>query len=91
MLAVPDNLIHPVLYNDPLQQDPSFNFNPIYLHIKNRIQSPHLPFINQQSPLPADHPPFSPFNNFNTPTHIPQHLVETPFHILNAANNHSLD
>lgn len=51
MVAVGDNLIHPVVYNDALQQDGSFNFKPMYLHIKNDIQSPDLAFINQESPL----------------------------------------
>ena len=86
-----DNLIHPVVYNDALQQDGSFNFKPMYSHIKNDIQSPDLAFINQESPLGGDNRPFSGFKNFNTPSQIAQDVVETGFDMVNGANNHSLD
>ena len=54
VVAVGDNLIHPVVYNDALQQDGSFDFKQMYSHIKNDIQSPDLAFINQESPLGGD-------------------------------------
>ena len=91
VVAVGDNLIHPVVYNDALQKDGSFNFKPMYSHIKNDIQSPDLAFINQESPLGGDDRPFSGFKNFNTPSQIAQDVVETGFDMVNGANNHSLD
>lgn len=91
VVAVGDNLIHPVVYNDALQQDGSFNFKPMYSHIKNDIQSPDLAFINQESPIGGDNRPFSGFKNFNTPSQIAQDVVETGFDMVNGANNHSLD
>lgn len=91
VVAVGDNLIHPVVYNDALQQDGSFNFKPMYLHIKNDIQSPDLAFINQESPLGGDDRPFSGFKRFNTPSQVAGDIVETGFDVINGANNHSLD
>lgn len=91
VVAVGDNLIHPVVYNDALQQNGSFNFKPMYAHIKHDIQEPDLALINQESPLGGDNRPFSGFKNFNTPSQIAQDVVSTGFDMVNGANNHALD
>lgn len=91
VVAVGDNLIHPVVYNDAMQQDGTFNFKPMYSHIKKDIQAPDLAFINQESPLGGDDRPFSGFKHFNTPSQIAQDVVATGFDMVNGANNHALD
>ena len=44
VVAVGDNLIHPVVYNDALQQDGSFNFKPMYYILRTTYnhQTLHL-------------------------------------------------
>ncbi|SUM58989.1 putative polyglutamic acid capsule biosynthesis protein [Staphylococcus petrasii] len=91
VVAVGDNLIHPVVYNDAQRQDGSFDFTPMYQHIKKDIQQPDLAFVNQESPLGGDDRPFSGFKQFNTPSRIAHDVVNTGFDIVNAANNHVLD
>ncbi|MBI5972984.1 CapA family protein [Staphylococcus caledonicus] len=91
VVAVGDNLIHPVVFNDALQQDGSYNFAPMYRHVKDDIQEPDLAFVNQESPLGGDDRPFSGFKQFNTPSRVAQDIVDTGFDVINGANNHALD
>ncbi|MGW9856989.1 poly-gamma-glutamate capsule biosynthesis protein CapA/YwtB (metallophosphatase superfamily) [Staphylococcus hominis] len=91
VVAVGDNLIHPVVYNDAQRSDGSFNFKPMYSNIKNDITTPDLAFVNQESPLGGDDIPFSGFKQFNTPSQVASDIVATGFDMINGANNHSLD
>ena len=91
VVAVGDNLIHPVVYHDAQHSDGTFNFKPMYSNIKKDIASPDLAFVNQESPLGGDDIPFSGFKRFNTPSQVAGDIVATGFDVINGANNHSLD
>ena len=51
VVAVGDNLIHPVVYHDAQYSDGTYNFKPMYSNIKKDIARPDLAFVNQESPL----------------------------------------
>ena len=91
VVAVGDNLIHPVVYHDAQHSDGTFNFKPMYSNIKKDIASPDLAFVNQESPLGGDDIPYSGFKRFNTPSQVASDIVATGFDVINGANNHSLD
>ena len=91
MVAVGDNLIHPVVYKDAQITGNSFDFKPMYQPVKKDIQNADISFVNQESPLGGDDRPYSGFKNFNTPSSIAQDLVDTGFNFVNGANNHALD
>ncbi|NWK83422.1 CapA family protein [Staphylococcus sp. GSSP0090] len=89
--AVGDNLIHPVVYQDALQNNGQFNFKPMYDHLKEDIQSADISYINQESPIGGDERGLSGFKQFNTPEAIAPNLVDIGFNVVNGSNNHALD
>ena len=91
VVAVGDNLIHPVVYKDAQITGNSFDFKPMYQPVRKDIQNADISFVNQESPLGGDDRPYSGFKNFNTPSSIAQDLVDTGFNFINGANNHALD
>ena len=91
VVAVGDNLIHPVVYHDAQYSDGTYNFKPMYSNIKKDIARPDLAFVNQESPLGGDDIPYSGFKRFNTPSQVASDIVATGFDVINGANNHSLD
>ena len=88
VVAVGDNLIHPVVYHDAQHSDGTYNFKPMYSNIKKDIARPDLAFVNQESPLGGDDIPFSGFKRFNTPSQVAGDIVATGFDVINGANNH---
>jgi len=89
--AVGDNLIHPVVYQDALQVDGSFDFKPMYQLIEKDLKSADISYINQESPIGGDDKPFSGFKRFNTPSDIADDVVDMGFNLINGSNNHALD
>ena len=76
VVAVGDNLIHPVVYHDAQHSDGTFNFKPMYSNIRKDIARPDLAFVNQESPLGGDDIPFSGFKRFNTPSQVAVTLLQ---------------
>ena len=91
VVAVGDNLIHPVVYNDARQQDGTFDFSQMYQPVEQYIQSADIAYMNQESPMGGDDKAFSGFKRFNTPSQLAQNVVESGFNLINGANNHALD
>lgn len=90
-VAVGDNLIHPVVYNDARLKNGDFDFKPMYKPIASYVQSADIAYINQESPLGGDNKPYHGFKRFNTPSSISSDLLDTGFNMINNSNNHSLD
>ncbi|MBF7019586.1 CapA family protein [Staphylococcus sp. 18_1_E_LY] len=91
VVAVGDNLIHPVVYNDAKVGKNTFDFKPMYSHIKPYIHNSDVAYINQESPLGGDDIPYSGFKRFNTPSSISKDVIDTGFNLINGSNNHALD
>ena len=60
MVAVGDNLIHPVVYKDAQTTGNSFDFKPMYQPVKRHSKA-DIAFVNQESPLGGDDRPYSGF------------------------------
>ena len=91
VVAVGDNLIHPVVYNDAKVGSNKYDFKPMYKHVKSNIQQADFAYVNQESPIGGDDKPYSGFKQFNTPSDVTKAIVDSGFNIINGANNHSLD
>ena len=91
VVAVGDNLIHPVVYNDAKVGSNKYDFKPMYKHVKSNIQKADFAYVNQESPIGGDDKPYSGFKQFNTPSDVTKAIVDSGFNIINGANNHSLD
>lgn len=89
--AVGDNLIHPAVYHDASVNNGSFDFKPMYSHLKKDIEASDIAYINQESPIGGDSKGLSGFKRFNTPEAIAKDLSDSGFNLVNGANNHALD
>lgn len=90
-IAVGDNLIHPVVYQDAHTHGQSYNFQKMYEPLLPYIKNKDIAYINQESPIGGDTRPYSGFKRFNTPSSIARDVVATGFNLINGSNNHSLD
>ncbi|KAB2177141.1 CapA family protein [Staphylococcus epidermidis] len=90
-VAVGDNLIHPVVYNDAKTRHNDYDFSPMYKNVKPYIKKFDIAYINQESPIGGDDIPYSGFKRFNTPSDLSKYLVESGFNLINGSNNHALD
>ena len=90
-VAVGDNLIHPVVYNDAKTHHNDYDFSPMYKNVKPYIKKFDIAYINQESPMGGDDIPYSGFKRFNTPSDLSKYLVESGFNLINGSNNHALD
>lgn len=89
--AVGDNLIHPAIYENAMQEDGTFDFKPMYKPLKQEIKNFDIAYINQESPIGGDEKGLSGFKQFNTPQAIAGDLVDIGFNVVNGSNNHALD
>ena len=51
VVAVGDNLIHPVVYNDAKVGSNKYDFKPMYKHVKSNIQQADFAYVNQNHRL----------------------------------------
>lgn len=91
VVAVGDNLIHPVVYQNAQDKKGNYNFKPMYKHVRSDIQKADVAYINQESPMGGDNKPLSGFKQFNSPSEVARDVIHTGFNLINGANNHSLD
>lgn len=92
LLAVGDNLIHDVIYEQAQRRarGGGYDFLPVYERVKGELAAADIAFINQESPLAKSFPPAS-FPLFNTPVQMADDLQTLGFDVVNIANNHMLD
>lgn len=92
MIAVGDNLIHAGIYRNACDPETgSYDFSPLYAHVRERIQRYDLAAVNQESIFIGDRSRYSDFPNFGSPEEVGTALAEAGFHIVTGANNHCLD
>lgn len=92
LLAVGDNLIHDVLYNQALRRTggSGYDFLPVYTAVQEQIMQADIAFINQETMM-AKSQPLSNYPAFNSPAELAPQLGELGFDVVNLANNHMLD
>ena len=92
LLAVGDNLIHAGIYRNAFDPETgSYDFSPLYAHVRERIQEYDLAAVNQETIFIEDRSRYSDFPNFASPVEVGSALAGAGFQIVTAANNHSLD
>ena len=94
VMAVGDNLIHNVIYNQAKQRGTAeleYDFSYVYENVKPIIQKADVAFINQETVLAGKYFEPSNFPRFCTPTEMGDCLLDVGFNVFNHANNHMLD
>lgn len=95
-VGVGDNLIHEMIYQQAdkaagTMNDGTYDFTPMYQHVKDDIQQADLAYIDQESILGGDELGISGYPTFNTPAQVAKDVAATGFDLINTANNHCLD
>ncbi len=104
--ACPDNLLHPSLYYDAIENaakkngiqadysdlhNATYDFFPFYEQIKDDIKNADIAYINQESMIGGTHREIQAFPLFNSPSAMGNTLAELGFDVVNIAHNHMLD
>lgn len=92
ILAVGDNLIHGVIYNQAHARSATggYDFTYAYKNIASTVASADISIINQETIIDPEKAP-STYPCFNSPTELGDEMVKIGFDVFNIANNHSLD
>ena len=92
ILAVGDNLIHGVIYNQAHARSATggYDFTYAYKNIASTVASADISIINQETIIDPEKAP-STYPCFNSPTEHGDEMVKIGFDVFNIANNHSLD
>ena len=88
---VGDNLIHSPLYKAARRDDGTYNFDMLFEHMKNDIESADLAIINQETILTADRNQISSYPMFGSPLEVGNSVVNAGFDIVAHATNHTID
>lgn len=91
LVAAGDNLIHSPIYTKAKQEDGTYDFTPMYEHIKDYIQSFDLAVINQETIYVDDESKVSSYPCFGTPVAMGDAVIDTGFDIVLSATNHTWD
>ena len=91
IMSVGDNLIHENIYKAALQQDGTYNFNPIYKVLKKYIKDADVKIVNQETILVNSPDKYSGYPSFGSPTAVGDALVRAGFNVITHATNHSYE
>lgn len=94
LLMAGDALLHSRVYKDAEKQSNeglSYDFEPIFKHLKPIIKNYDLKFYNQESILGGVELGLSTYPNFNSPQDFGEQMVKLGFNLVSLANNHTLD
>ncbi|MBQ2774641.1 MAG: CapA family protein [Clostridia bacterium] len=92
ILAVGDNLIHAVIYNQANRRSANggYDFSYAYENIADTIAAADISIINQETIIDPTKAPAT-YPCFNSPVELGDEMVKIGFDVFNLANNHSLD
>ena len=89
--GVGDLLIAISIITDARQADGTYNFKPMFEHVKPYISNADIAFANQETILGGEELGLSGFPLFNSPYEVGDAVIDTGFDVLSIANNHTLD
>lgn len=92
ILAVGDNLIHGVIYNQAHARanGKGYDFSYAYKNIASTIKKADISIVNQETIIDPTRGPAT-YPCFNSPAELGKEMVNIGFDVFNLANNHSLD
>ncbi|MBQ7623705.1 MAG: CapA family protein [Clostridia bacterium] len=87
IIAAGDNLLHNTVSKDS-KTDDGYDYRHLYTHIKDKVKSADIAFINQEVMLTGE---VNGYPNMSAPAEVADALIDTGFNVINLATNHSLD
>jgi len=89
--AVGDIMVHKPQVESALQEDGSFDFKPVFQHIKTYIQQADIAIGNLETTISTPEKGFFGFPRFRSPKEVIEALKHTGFDVITTSNNHILD
>ena len=86
-----DMLMHDKVIKSGLKSDGSYDFKPIFKHVKSGIENADIAIINQETILGGEELKYSGYPSFNSPWEVGDAEAEAGFDVVLAATNHALD
>jgi poly-gamma-glutamate capsule biosynthesis protein CapA/YwtB (metallophosphatase superfamily) len=91
LTAVGDVLLHNRVYEDAAQKDGSYNFRPMFDHVRVILHQSDIVVANEESNIGGKNLGLSSFPIFNSPQEIGDALLDAGFNFITVANNHIMD
>lgn len=91
LVMVGDMLMHERVVASGLQEDGSYNFDHLFLHVQEQIESADLALVNQETILGGTELGLSGYPCFNSPYELGVAEVEAGFDVILHGTNHTLD
>lgn len=88
VIAVGDNLYHTSLLESGQYETGDWNYDHIYEHVLDEIQSADIAMVDQETVLTTEHDAISSYPSFATPTEVGDALIKAGFDVIEAATNH---
>lgn len=88
---VGDDLLHEPVVESGLQADGSYNFDHLFVHVKEDIIVADIGVINQETVLGGVEMGVSGYPCFNSPQEVGDAIVNAGFDVVQNANNHAMD
>ncbi|MDO4814298.1 MAG: CapA family protein [Gemella sp.] len=90
VVANGDILMHDILYTSAKKSDGTYDFEPYFKYVKDRISSADLAIGDYEGTI-TDKYPLAGYPLFNAPSSIAQTLKNTGYDMVDLAHNHILD
>ena len=91
LVMVGDVLLHTPVEESSLQEDGSYNYDALFAHTRETIQSADLALVNQEVIIGGEELGISGYPAFNASFSLCDTLVSSGFDIICHATNHALD
>ena len=91
LVMVGDMLMHERVVESGLQEDGSYNFDHLFTHVQEKIESADLALVNQETILGGTELGLSGYPCFNSPYELGTAEVEAGFDVILHGTNHALD
>ncbi len=91
LVMVGDILLHTPVEESALQEDGTYNFDPLFTHTKDVLQDADLALVNQEVVIGGEELGISGYPCFNAPFAMSGALADAGFDIICHATNHTLD
>jgi poly-gamma-glutamate capsule biosynthesis protein CapA/YwtB (metallophosphatase superfamily) len=91
LAAVGDILLHNRVYEDAVKPDGTYDFNKMFLHVKELMRQSEIVVANQESITAGKALGLASYPVFNSPYEIGDALKNSGVNLITMANNHTMD
>lgn len=91
IIMVGDMLMHERVMESGLLEDGTYNFDHIFVNVKDTIENADLAIVNQETIIGGSELGLSGYPAFNSPYELGDSLVNAGFDVILHATNHTLD